>query len=222
MVEAVVVRRARVLDPPVAADDAVVAVAHAGVRRHAVHHGAEAEHAGGRRAVTLVPVGRDASSAEPRAPRPGCVRPASVDRDAPDVDVGAGDLAVQRDDGHELLRARGRAEASSERHPCRARQRGASLERSRGEAESPDTASSARGNRFHAKQAARGSPRPLALRVGVVLDVLPVAPASSRLVRWSSSRSRRRGAAGRGTAASRSVSAQSGEKTWRFTFGRSP
>ena len=76
VLEPVVEGRARVLDPPVAADDPVIAVPHSGIRPEPVHDRVEAERAARRRPVALALVLGDASLAEPGGPRPGDGGPA--------------------------------------------------------------------------------------------------------------------------------------------------
>src|SRR5439155_18312181 len=67
--EPVVRRRARVLVPPVAADEPVVGEAHAWIGRDSVDDSAEREDADRRRSVSLAVVRRDAVASEPSAPR---------------------------------------------------------------------------------------------------------------------------------------------------------
>ena len=67
--ELVVRRRGRILVPPVAAHEVVVAEVNAGIRVEPVDGGADRKCAERRRPVALVAVGRDAAVADPRCPR---------------------------------------------------------------------------------------------------------------------------------------------------------
>ena len=76
--EPVVARRARILDPVVAADDPAVAVAHAGVGGDPVHRAADPVGAGRRRAVALAAVSATARCGRRGPPRAGDRLPAAA------------------------------------------------------------------------------------------------------------------------------------------------
>ena len=220
--EAVVVRRARILDPPVAADEAVVRVVHAGVRRDAVHHRAEAEHAGRGRPVAFVPVRRNASSAEPRAPAGRPRASSSRRRAGARVDACArGRLSQARRPSRAASGVRGRAESRPEKRP---RRRAAGRARPVRIAGRAGPATSAHGAASHACAGPREDLLDdVALRVGVVLrrtsSRAARAPASSARTGRGRAESRRRWSR---KSSIRSTSGQPGEKTWRFTFGSVP
>src|SRR5947208_11298962 len=101
--EAVVIRRPWILDPPVAADDPMVGVADARVRRDPVHDALKTEDSDRRRLVALVPVGGEAVPAEMRRPRPAGRAPA-VAALPPEAQRADGRARRRADDGHELRR----------------------------------------------------------------------------------------------------------------------
>ena len=78
--EPVVVRRARVLDPPIPADDPPIRVAHAGIRADAVHDPAQAKTPAG---VVLSPSRRRAET--PRAPSHARHGPATATQHSPSL-----------------------------------------------------------------------------------------------------------------------------------------
>src|SRR6185436_14554408 len=103
VMETVVERRASVLDPPVAADDPVVAVAHAGIRGDPVHHRLDPELTRRGRLVSLVLLLRDAVS--PEVCRPGAVdSDPAVARFPPEAEQAGGRPGPRRDDGDQLGR----------------------------------------------------------------------------------------------------------------------
>ena len=127
--EPVVGGRARILDPPVPADDAVIAVAHARVRREAEHHRLDAECAARGFQVSLVLVLRDAADAEPGRPRARDLCPA-VAALLPDARCSALRARPERRDRDELGRRARVRELVRERGWAR-RGRGARARRGR-------------------------------------------------------------------------------------------
>src|SRR5215207_8159674 len=114
MAEAVVVRRARVLDPPVATGDAVVGIADSGVGGDPVHHAPEAEGAGRGGSIALALVGRDPALAEPSRPGACDGAPAATGL-APEPKRSLGRGRPRSDDRDELGRRAGREAAGQVR-----------------------------------------------------------------------------------------------------------
>src|SRR5215211_1007822 len=91
MAEAVVVRRARILDPPVAARDAVVGIADSRAGGDPVHHAPETEGAGRGGSIALALVDRDPTPAEPGRPGARNGAPAATGlAPAPKLSLGRG------------------------------------------------------------------------------------------------------------------------------------